>query len=147
MSVLSRDKSELNFSSFEEEISRRAKNGDTKSYLYVVPTGAQARELINWVTELCSPRAITLPNILSLDDLISRLARYISPDVRVLSDAESAVFVELALKHLLKQNALHYFEGNSNSVAKLHILRGTFEVHVAGSPGCGDSVSCPEYLM
>lgn len=147
MYFLSRDKNELNFSSFEEEISRRAKNGDTKSYLYIVPTGAQARELINWVTELCSPRAITLPNILSLDDLISRLARYISPDVRVLSDAESAVFVELALKDLLKQNALHYFEGNSNSGAKLPIPRGTFERLVAGIAGLKESGVGPEKLI
>ena len=80
MYFLSRDKSELNFSSFEEEISRRAKNGDTKSYLYVVPTGAQERELHNGVTELCSRRARTLPNVLSREELIRRLAQEIRPD-------------------------------------------------------------------
>ena len=71
MYFLSRDRKDIGYSSFEEEISRRAAIGDTQSYLYIVPTGAQARELINWVTELCSPRAITLPNILSLDEIVT----------------------------------------------------------------------------
>lgn len=146
MYFLSRNKDEIEFSSFEEEISRRAKNGDTKSYLYIVPTGAQARELINWVTELSSPRAITLPSIISLDDLISRFARYIRPDVRILSDAETAVFVELALKDLLKQNALRYFEGSSNTGAKLPIPRGTFERLVAGIAGLRENGISPENL-
>src|SRR5258706_13509271 len=100
MYFLSRSTDDLGFSSFEEEISRRAKNGDTKSYLYIVPTGAVARELINWVTNECSPLAIALPHILSLDDFISRMARFIRPDIHLLSPQESAVFIELALKEL-----------------------------------------------
>src|SRR5437870_2769297 len=101
MYFLSRSTNELHFSSFEEEISRRAKNGDTKSYLYIVPTGAAARELINWVTEESSPHTISLPNILSLDDFITRLARFAHPAVRLLSPPESAVFIELSIKDLL----------------------------------------------
>src|SRR6185369_14925936 len=127
MYFLSRSTDELDYSSFEEEISRRAKNGDTKSYLYIVPTGAAARELINWVTEESSPRTISLPNILSLDDFIIRLARFARPDIRLLSSAESEVFIELAIKDLLRNNALQYFEGDSDPGPKLPISRGTFE--------------------
>ncbi len=147
MYFLTRSKEALGFSSFEEEISRRAKNGDTKSYLYIVPTGAVARELTNWVTELCEGQAITLPHILSLDDFIRRLSRFIKPDVRVLSDAETAVFIELSLKDLLRQNALHYFEGDSMSEAKLPIHRGTFERLVGGIAGLKESGIKPEKLV
>ncbi len=146
MYFLSRNTDELGFSSFEEEISRRAKNGDTKSYLYIVPTGAAARELINWVTELCEGRAIKVPNIISLDDLIARLAKNIKPDVRVLSDPESAVFIELALKDLLRQNKLQYFEGESDAGPKLPIRRGTFERLVSGIAGLKESGITPERL-
>jgi len=146
MYFLSRHNNGFDFSSFDEEISRRAKNGDTKSYLYIVPTEAAARELINWVTELCSPRAITLPNILSLDNFIGRLARNIKPDIRVLSDPETAVFIELALKDLLRQNALHYFEGDSEPAPKLPIHRGTFERLVAGIAGLKETGISPEKL-
>jgi ATP-dependent helicase/nuclease subunit B len=137
----------LTYSSFEEEISRRAKNGDTKSYLYIVPTGAQARELINWVTELSSPNAISLPYILSLDDFISRLCRFAKPEVRLISDAESAVFIELALKDLLRKNALQYFEGSSEPGPKLPIHRGTFERLIAGIAGLKESGISPERLI
>src|SRR5439155_441805 len=99
--------------------------GDTSSYLYIVPTGALARELINRVTEESSPRAIMLPNILSLDELVGRLARSVKPGIRVLSDAESAVFIELAIKELLRRGSLEYFEGESSY--KLPLPRGTFE--------------------
>ncbi len=146
MYFLARDNNVSGFSSFEEEISRRAKNGDTKSYLYIVPTGAAARELLNWITELCSPRAITLPNIISLDDFVARLAHIIKPSIRVLSDAESAVFVELALKDLLRQNALHYFEGDSDPGPKLPIHRGTFERLVAGIVGLKERGITPKKL-
>lgn len=147
MYFLSREATEPGFSLFEEEISRRAKKGDTKSYLYIVPTGAVARELINRVTELSAGQAITLPHIISLDDFISRLSRFLKPHVRVLSDAETAVFIELALKDLLRQNALHYFEGNPNSGAKLPIHRGTFERLVAGIAGLKESGITPEKLI
>ncbi len=147
MYFLTRNKGVLGFSSFEEEISRRAKSGDTKSYLYIVPTGAIARELTNWVTTLCEGQAITLPHILSLDDFIRRLSLFIKPDIRVLSDAETAVFIELALKDLLRQNALHYFEGDSKPEAKLPIYRGTFERLVAGITGLKESGIKPEKLI
>jgi ATP-dependent helicase/nuclease subunit B len=146
MYFLSRDTADLEYSSFEEEISRRAKKGDTKSYLYIVPTGAHARELINWVTELSSPNAIALPNILSLSEFISRIARYVRPDVSLLSDPESAVFIELALKDLLKSNALEYFEGSTKPSSKLPIHRGTFEQLVAGIAGLKENGITPEKL-
>ena len=147
MYFLSRSKDELGFSSFEEDISRRARNRDTTSYLYIVPTGVIARELINRVTELCEGQAITLPHILSLDDFISRLSRFIKPNVHVLSDAETAVFIELALKDLLRENALHYFEGASEPGPKLPIHRGTFERLVAGIAGLKESGITPEKLI
>jgi len=146
MYFLSRSTDELGFSSFEEEISRRAKNGDTKSYLYIVPTGAAARELINWVTEECTPQAIALPYILSLDDFISRIARFIRPDIHLLSPAESAVFIELALKELLRDNALNYFERSADVTPKLPIQRGTFERLVAGIAGLKEHGITPERL-
>jgi ATP-dependent helicase/nuclease subunit B len=146
MYFLARNIDDLGFSSFEEEIARRAEAGDTKSYLYIVPTGAQARELINWVTELSSPNPITLPNILSLEELITRLTRFARPDIRHLSPAESAVFIELALKELLQSNSLEYFEGDHKPSPKLPILRGTFERLVAAIAGLKEHGITPEKI-
>ncbi|MEI8133865.1 MAG: PD-(D/E)XK nuclease family protein [bacterium] len=135
MYFLSRTIDELGFSSFKKEIERRARAGQTESFLYIVPTGAQARELINWVTECASPRAIRIPHILSLDDFIQRLAVLAKPHLQWLTDAESAVFVELALKDLLRSNSLDYFESDGASSSRLPIPRGTFELLLAGIAG------------
>ncbi|MEP7235391.1 MAG: hypothetical protein ABI778_08860, partial [Ignavibacteriota bacterium] len=147
MYFLSRSDQQQEISSFKEEILRRAAVGDTTSYLYIVPTSAAARKLIDAITIASAGRAIELPAIVSLDEFIGRLARAIRPSTRVLSPAESAVFIELALKDLLRQNALHYFEGDPNPGPKLPIQRGTFQRIVASIASLKESGISPEKLI
>src|SRR5439155_12543387 len=82
----------------------------------------------------------------ALEDFISRIARFIRPDIHLLAPQESAVFIELALKDLLRQNALNYFEGSADNSPKLPIHRGTFERLVAGIAGLKEHGITPEKL-
>ncbi len=114
------------FDSFEREITRRVMAGDTRSVLYVVPTGAEARDLLNRITSVSNTSAVSVPHILSLNELISAFRSAISPELELLSASQSAALIELALRKLFIQHKLEYFEQHGSG-ASLPVFQGTFD--------------------
>ncbi len=114
------------FDSFEREIARRVIAGDTRSVLYIVPTGAEARDLINRTTSISNTAAVSVPHILSLNELISAFRSVISPELELLSASQSAALIELALRKLFTHNKLEYFEQHGSG-ASLPVFQGTFD--------------------
>lgn len=121
--------------SFEAEIARRISRGDSQSFIYIVPTGAQARDLINRLTAIESGRAILLPRILSLSELISKLRSTAKPQLQLLSDAQSVALIELSIRELFENASFRYFEPRTLGVGSLPLFRGTFDEIVASING------------
>jgi len=90
------------------------------------------RELI----KAAEGRAIAKPNVLTLADFAGELCKVAFPKLRLLSDAESAVLIEQAIRTLIEQNKLHYFERGGEEESSrgesyfFPIPRGTFELVV-----------------
>ncbi len=129
MHFLTRQKDILttDFSSIEEEIERRVRLGDAESFMYIVPTGAWARELITRIVEFAAPKAIRVPHVLSLQEFISRIHGSVRPYKRIISDSESSVLIELAMSELFTENKLTYYEEREGRGRSLPIPKGTFE--------------------
>lgn len=117
------------FSSFGEEIARRVSEGDTTSFIYILPTGAWARQEIMRVVEIASPRTVILPHIYSMQEFIGKLHSALAPYKRVISSGESAVLVEIAIRELFKEGTLRYYQEREGRA--LPLPQATFEELVA----------------
>ncbi len=129
MDFLTNAKPSLAFPSFREEIARRVSGGDTSSFIYILPTGAWARQEISRVVEIASPRTVAVPHIYSMQEFVGKLHAKLQPFKRVISSGESAVLVELAIRELFKEGTLRYYQEREGRA--LPLPQGTFEELVA----------------
>jgi ATP-dependent helicase/nuclease subunit B len=129
MDFLTSARPPLAFPSFREEIARRVSAGDTSSFIYILPTGAWARQEISRVVEIASPRAIAVPHIYSMQEFVGKLHAKLQPFKRVVSTGESAILVELAIRELFKDDTLRYYQEREGRA--LPLPQGTFEELVA----------------
>lgn len=121
--------------SFEAEVTARVLAGDRRNFLYIVPTAAEARDLINRITALCRDRALMLPHILSLGEFITALRTVVRPQLQLISAGQSAALIELSIRELFARGALHYFEERSSAGPGLPLFQGTFDEIVAAING------------
>ncbi|HEY6170747.1 MAG TPA: hypothetical protein VIX80_00680, partial [Candidatus Kapabacteria bacterium] len=129
MDFLTNAKQPLTFTSFREEIARRVSAGDTSSFIYILPTGAWARQEISRVVEIASPRTVAVPHIYSMQEFVGKLHAKLQPFKRVVSTGESAVLIELAIRKLFKDGALRYYQEREGTA--LPLAQGTFEELIA----------------
>jgi ATP-dependent helicase/DNAse subunit B len=129
---LSKTPSRLSYSRFENEAVRLLKTGELGEYLWIVPTAAKAKELEQRLVRMQQGKAVSDLPIMTLASFASRLLSCASPQLRVINDAESGVFLEQALRDLLNTNALKYFEPRKldglSLVHSLPLPQGTFEM-------------------
>jgi ATP-dependent helicase/nuclease subunit B len=101
-------------------------------HLWIVPTAAKAKELEQRLVRMQQGRAVGDLPIMTLSAFASKLLACASPQLRVINDAESGVFLEQAIRDLLKQDALKYFEPRKleglSLVHSLPLPQGTFEM-------------------
>ena len=129
MDFLTNAKPPLAFPSFRDEIARRVSGGDISSFIYILPTGAWARQEISRVVEIASPRTVAVPHIYSMQEFVGKLHAKLQPFKRVISSGESAVLIELAIRELFKEGSLRYYQEREGSA--LPLPQGTFEELVA----------------
>jgi ATP-dependent helicase/nuclease subunit B len=125
MDFLSSIKKPPIFASLGEEIARRVASGDSSSFLYILPTGAWARQEITRVVEIAAPRTVAVPHLYSMQEFIGKLHAKLQPFKRVITSAESAVLTELAIRDLFKAGTLRYYQERTGRAFPLP--QGTFE--------------------
>ncbi|GEM_PF-513648 len=138
MSLLSSRKWQFSGISLQEEARRRVLTGAAESFLFIVPNRIAQRYLRKRFVRAAAGRSIPELNILTLADLASELAKAALPTYRQISDAESAVLIELSIRDLLNIRELKFFERAANdesarsrdSSHAFPIPRGTFELVV-----------------
>ncbi len=132
MIYLSKAPSKLSYSLFESEAVRLLQAGELGEYLWIVPTAAKAKELEQRLVRLQQGKAVGDLPIMTLSSFASKLLSCVSPQLRVINDAESGVFLEQALRELLAKDALKYFEARKldgqSLVHALPLPQGTFEM-------------------
>jgi ATP-dependent helicase/nuclease subunit B len=111
---------------------RLLETGRLGEYLWIVPTAAKAKELEQRLVRMQQGKAVSDLPIMTLASFASRLLSCASPQLRVINDAESGVFLEQALRELLNTGALKYFEPRKleglSLVHSLPLPQGTFEM-------------------
>ncbi len=132
---------------FALEVSDRVAGGTIASLLYIVPTGAEARDLINRVTTLVAGKATIVPNILSLSEFITRLCEQLRPDLELISESQSNAILELVIRELFEKGRLSYFEARGNSAASLPLFAGTFDEIAATIAAMKEQGVTPERLQ
>lgn len=121
------DSTNLDTGGILEVIEQRIASGDRDSFLLLVPTRARVKDIEQKLLNASPNGALVTPPIYTLADLAFGLLRRVRPDIRLITDAESSVFLELAIQALHKQNALKYFEHHPGNPRALPLPRGTFE--------------------
>ena len=110
MPFLSRNTEPLSYASFIEEAERCVIAGEVESFIYLVPNRVAQRRIERRLVEAARGKAIAKPNVLTLADLAGVLCSIAFPQVRLLSDAESAVLIEQSIRALIREDRLRYFE-------------------------------------
>jgi ATP-dependent helicase/nuclease subunit B len=110
-----------------DEVLARASAGDTQSFIFLVPTRQRSRDVNAMLVEKCAGRALGGLAVTTPIDLVSKLLLALDPGIRLLSDAEMGVFLELTIKRLLDRSALQYFERKAAMSSGLPIAPGTFD--------------------
>lgn len=134
MPYLARQGRSLPHGSITTEIERLLEQGTLAETVCILPTGAWARQLQRHAIEHARERTVVQPQIYSLQEFIRRLAAGVRPHKRLISDAEVAVLLELAIRDLFKSKSLTYYEERSNATS-YPLPRGTFELIVAAIGG------------
>ena len=136
MPFLSTSPARATFTTLADEAKRRVQAGEGHTFLYIVPNRIATRRMERELVEAAVGRAISKPHVHTLADFASELCRVAFPTYRLLSDAEGGVLVEQAIRSLISENKLNYFEratdedsGDAES-ASFPIPRGTFELVV-----------------
>ncbi|HET6511961.1 MAG TPA: 3'-5' exonuclease, partial [Candidatus Kapabacteria bacterium] len=101
-------------------------------HILIVPTAAKAKELEQRLVRMQKGKAVSKLPIMTLAGFAARLLACAKPQLRVINDAESGVFLEQAIRELLAKDALRYFEARKlDAVSLVHALplpQGTFEM-------------------
>src|ERR1700733_13829704 len=123
----------------EEIAKQRVADGNPESFLFIVPNLIAKRRLERELLESANGKSVAKLNILTLADLAGELAGAGFPDLASISDAESAVLIELSIRNLLLKRDLSFFERAPNAIENegwsenspsFPIPRGTFELVV-----------------
>ncbi len=122
----------------EAEARRRVAAGDSETWAFIVPNRIAQRRMEREFIQAARGRAISQLHILTLADLAGTLAAVAFPDLKLIGDSESAVLIELAIRELIGQHQLDFFErvggGSIVDDAAAHhafpVPRGTFELIV-----------------
>lgn len=132
MIYLAKNPRTLSYSRFEHEAERLLAAGELSSYVWIVPTAAKAKELEQCLVRLQKGRAVSDLPIYTLSGLASSLLSHAKPSLRVITDAESGVFLEQAIRDLIQKSELQYFEPrDATGLSLVHSLplpQGTFEM-------------------
>jgi len=107
--------------------------GQGNEVILIVPTRAWVKKIERELVEKLKPRAIGNLQVFTLSDFAASLVSRLYPNQKVISDAESAVFLEQAIWDLQDDSLLSYFERPHNyseerERRKLPVTRGTFEL-------------------
>lgn len=134
MPYLARKGRTLPQGSLKKEIEHLLDSSTLAEALFILPTGGWARQLQRHAIEYAGTRTVAQPNIYSLQEFIAKLASALRPHKRLISDAEVAVLVELAIRDLFRSGSLLYYE-ERNVGTSYPLPRGTFELLIAGIGG------------
>src|SRR5581483_5305321 len=133
MPLLSKKPSRFIMGSLESEVSERVQAGNSQGWIFIVPNRIAQRRLERELLDAVPRRAVPTLEILTLADLAGTLAAAAFPELHRISDAESAVLIELSLRELMERGALAFFEPafeRQMNDAAFPISRGTFELIV-----------------
>lgn len=120
---------------------------EAQSFIYILPTGAWAREEINCAIRAAAPKAAQLPNIFSMQEFIGKLHARLRPYRRLINDSEVSVLIELSIRELFAEGALRYYEERSAKGRTLPLPRGTFEELVAALATTRERGITPERML
>ncbi len=136
MPFLSTSPARTTFSTLADEAKRRVQTGESHTFLYLVPNRIAQRRMERELVEAAKGRTIAEPHILTLADFAGVLCEEGFPKLKLLSDAETGVLVEQAIRSLISEHRLSYFEratdeeSGVSDTASFPIPRGTFELVV-----------------
>jgi ATP-dependent helicase/DNAse subunit B len=135
MPLFSQDNAALSFTSLRSEFERRTLAGEGDSVLYIVPNRVARNTAEREILDAAGQQALTKINVLTLDEFVGELFGSAFPDIRRLSDSESAVLIEESVRELQLSQGLSYFESPRTEDHSSHrdpfpLSRGTFELVV-----------------
>lgn len=131
MIYLSRNLDAVPATGVEAEVHRLLAAGELSQVLWVVPSAARATFLERKLVRASAGKAVTNPPISTISSLTSALLSTAEPALRVITDAESGVFIEQSIRELFAEGDLKYFEERAfeGSIAHAFPLpQGTFEM-------------------
>lgn len=102
--------------------------------ILLVPTSSWARKVEREVVAALQPKAVGRLHVYTFSEFASTLLQHSHPKVKLISDAESGVFLEQVIWDLHDEARLHYFERPAAAVMEekrgkyLPVTRGTFEL-------------------
>lgn len=130
MLVITREASSISERPLLDEVLARVERDGAESILWLVPTEARARAIEATLVRATEGQALSQSPVQTVNRFAGTLLSVTNSKVRVLTDAESGVFLEQAIHELLAEGALTYFEAKrtTSSTRSFPLPQGTFEM-------------------